>query len=295
MAATFARRIVPVVMLTFMTLALGGCAHLDEMLFPKKKTHRATSVMAYLYPEADYRALTATANISVPATVGIAFVPGGGSLGMSRDTMSPVSEKEKSRLLELVRQRFEQYEFIGRIEPIPTAYLRENGGFDNLRQIGSMFNVDLMVLLSYDQIQFDDPKASSLAYWTVVGLYLFKGETNTTQTLLDAVVIDIKSQNMLFRAPGISDVEGTSTALKQSEAQRQQAVSGFRLAAADLMENLDRQLLTFRDRVKANQEPEVQVTYRQGHSSGGMGGAMGGAGAALALAAVALAWWRRDP
>jgi rhombotail lipoprotein len=282
-------RLLPVSILVLAAATLIGCSHLDTMLFPQKKSHRATSVMKFLYPDGNYQALSTTANISVPANVGIAFVPE----PKGRHGESPVSEREKAKLLELVRQHFQQYDFIGRIEPIPTAYLREMGSFDNLRQAGAMFNVDIMVLLSYDQLQFDDPKRSSLAYWTVVGLYLFKGETNTTQTLLDAVVIDIKSQNMLFRAPGISDLERSSTALKAAEEQREQAAAGFRVATADLVQNLDQQLLGFRERVKANQDPQVRITHRSGGS--GSGGAFGVAGAAMALAAVALAWRRRDP
>lgn len=38
------------------------------------------------------------------------------------------------------------------------------------------------------------------------------GEKNTTQTTLDAVVHDIKSRTMLFRAPGVSQVKGSAAA-----------------------------------------------------------------------------------
>ncbi|MFQ5509732.1 MAG: rhombotarget lipoprotein [Leptospirillia bacterium] len=257
------------------------------MLFHKKQNHKATSVMQFLYPEGNYQALPRTAEIQVPVNVGIAFVPEARS-EKGQDARSPISEKEKARLLELVKANFDQYDFIGKIEPIPSTYLRRGGGFDSLKQAGGMFGVDVMVLLSYDQIQFNDPKISSWAYWTVVGLYVVKGETNSTQTLLDAVVIDIQSKNMLFRAPGTSDIKGDVSPLKQVKLQREQSASGFRVATADLVDNLDQELNAFRERIKSKKETDVQITYREGYS-----GAFGGFGVALALAALAVGRRRR--
>ena len=58
---------------------------------------------------------------------------------------------------------FRQHDFIGNIETIPTAYLRPGGGFDNLDQIATMYGVDIMVLLSYDQVQYTDEGLGELA------------------------------------------------------------------------------------------------------------------------------------
>ena len=279
-------RFLSVLLVPALALMLGGCSHMERMLFTEKKVHHATSVMSYLYPEGDYQVLAATADITVPANVGIAFVPEEpGRTGAA----APLPEKEKARFMETVRQYFSKYEFVGRIEPIPTAYLRPKGGYDNLQQAANLFGVDVVVLLSYDQVQFNDPKTSSFLYWTVVGLYLVKGEQNDTQTLLDAVVIDVKSSRMLFRAPGTSRLEADATALKEEQVRREQSLSGFRIAMGDLMDNLDQELIRFRDEVK--QRDDVRVTHAPGYSGGGAGGA---ALALLAAAVVALAGAARN-
>lgn len=263
-------------------LALPACAGFNNMLMQKEKSQHASSVMAYLYPEGKYERLETTAQIEVPANVGIAFVPEAGS---ARDRAEGLSEKEKQNLMQVVRDRFAQYDFINRIELVPTAYLRQGGSFDNVRQVAGMFDLDVMVLLSYDQIQFNDPKLLSLAYWTVIGLYTVKGQVNDTRTLLDAVVIDVASGRMLFRAPGTSQVEGTATALRQQETQREQSTEGFRLAAADLVENLDGSLAAFRADLTRRQD--VEVVHRSGYTGSG---ALDAGAALLALGAVALAW-----
>ena len=43
-----------------------------------------------------------------------------------------------------------------------------------------MFGIDVIVLLSYDQVQFRDEGLLSLTYWTVVGAYTIPGEKNDT-------------------------------------------------------------------------------------------------------------------
>ncbi|NIQ95366.1 MAG: rhombotarget lipoprotein, partial [Desulfuromonadales bacterium] len=64
---------------------------------------------------------------------------------------------------------FRRHDFIGRIELIPAPYLRPGGSFANLDQIRTMYGVDAMALLSYDQVQYTDEDLLSLTYWTIVG------------------------------------------------------------------------------------------------------------------------------
>jgi rhombotail lipoprotein len=90
-----------------------------------------------------------------------------------------------------------------------------------------MYNVDVVALLSYDQAQFTDEGALSLTYLTIVGAYLVPAEKNDTHTMLDAVVYDIRSRKMLFRAPGTSQIKGHATLMNLSEQRRKDSDAGF--------------------------------------------------------------------
>ncbi|WP_432378810.1 rhombotarget lipoprotein [Duganella sp. P38] len=169
------------------------------------------SIVDYLYPDATTPpALTPTVvKLRPPVKVGIAFVPGSGYGGLS--------EVAKMKLLERVRDSFARHEYIGKIEIIPSQYLKAKGGFNNLEQVARMFDVEVVTLLSYDQVQFNDSNVLSVLYWTIIGAYVVQGEQYDVQTMLDAAVFDVKSRQLLFRAPGTSRVKGSASLSGVSE------------------------------------------------------------------------------
>lgn len=273
-------RFVPMVILL---ATVTGCAGLLE----GKKTHRASSVVEYLYPnKTDAIDKPSIAHLNLPINVGIAFVPG----AAYRYAKEDLDATQKKSLMERIAAGFRQHDFIRNIEMIPTAYLRPGGSFDNLNQIRTMYGIDIMVLLSYDQVQYTDEGLVSLAYWTIVGAYIFKGEKNDTSTMVDAAVYDIASRKMLFRAPGVSQVKGSATFVNQSEELRADSKKGFALAANDLVENLSAELESFQ--VKAKERPdEIRITRSKGYTGGGDLGA----GFAILFLALAsgVAWHGR--
>lgn len=240
-----------------------------------------SSVVDYLYPgQSEPIERPAVPVMSIPIKVAIAFVPDAGSRrdrnfwrellpGMSRAPSGMVlTEKQKTDLMREVSEHFRKYPYVGSIEIIPSAYLTPRGSFANLDQIRTMYGIDAIALLAYDQVQFTDEGAASLLYWTVVGTYVIPAEKNTTQTMMDAVVYDIKSRKMLFRAPGVSQVKGNATPVNLSEELRHDSEQGFQQAAKELVGNLDQQLALFKDKIK--KEPEqYKVVHRPGYSGGG--------------------------
>jgi rhombotail lipoprotein len=108
----------------------------------------------------------------------------------------------------------------------------------------------------------------SLTYWTIVGAYVVPGEKNDTHTMLDAVVYDIKSRKMLFRAPGTSHIKGKATLVNLSEELRANSEEGFNGAAKEMITNLDQQLASFKEKVK-ERPAEYKVVHSQGYSGGG--------------------------
>lgn len=249
---------------------LAGCAS----MFSHPGSRQAGSLVDYLYPDAkEPPALQPTVTqLRPPVRVGIAFVPGSGAA-------TGLPEAEKTRLLERVRASFSQYNYIGSIEIIPGNYLRPRGGFANLDQVASMFNVEVVALLSYDQVRFNDANSLAVLYWTIAGAYLIKGDRYDVQTLVDAAVFDVASRKLLFRAPGTSQVKGDATLVGFSEKTRMAQAEGYRQAVDQLIPQLHTELASFRERIKSDRN--FRVANKDGYKGGG------GFGWIAALAAVA--------
>jgi rhombotail lipoprotein len=250
--------------------SLIGCAE----FYGKRQSRYTSSVVKYLYSGKEVVEVPTIPHLSVPLYVGVAFVPESGR-GLSTNRLS---EKEKMDLMVRISSKFRKLPFVKDIELIPSAYLQHGGGFTNLDQIKTMYGIDVIALLSYDQVQHTDEGMLSLSYWTIVGAYIIKGEKNDTSTMIDAAVYDIPSRKMLFRAPGISHIEASSTLVNLSEQLRVDSSDGFRLAADDLVVNLQGELNRFKDKVK-----EMPETYAVEHKPGYTGGGSLGGGFALVL------------
>ncbi len=231
--------------------------------------HRASSVVSFLYPKQNPYITPGIPTLKLPLRVGIAFVP---------DTESPrnhyarnqpiLSEARKQELMKSVAADFKALPFVKGIEFIPTTYLRPEGGFENLDQLKSMFDLDVVVLLGFDQRQNSSSNEWSFTYWTIVGLYTVQAERNQTHTLIDATVYDIASRKLLFRAPGISAVRENSAPLFTEEQLRLDAESGYNQAAVDLSKNLKTELESFKTRIKEAPE-EIKIEHRPGYTGGG--------------------------
>lgn len=172
-------------LLIFILLALiAACAG--------QQSRARSSVVDYLYPaKSDVSVQPSTPVLMLPLKVGIAFVPEqttqrrGGSLWADGSGRVALTEGKKSELLNRVAEHFNKYEFVSDIEVIPSAYLTSGGSFANLDQIRTMYGVDVIALVSYDQVQFTDEGFLSLTYWTLVGAYVVSGEKNDTSTMMD--------------------------------------------------------------------------------------------------------------
>lgn len=233
----------------------------------------ASSAMEYLYPKHSTTQVDAPTVpvLSLPLRVGVAFVPEHGN--RSGGTFVPwdndhFTEKQKMDLMKKVSDDFKKYPFVQSIQLIPSAYLTPKGGFENLDQLRQMFSVDVIALLSYDQVQFTDEGFFSFAYVTVVGAWVVEGEKNDTKTMMDTVVYDIASRKLLFRAPGISQIKASATPVNLNQELREDSEKGFQQAATNMVGNLQVELAQFKDRVKSSPE-EFKVVAKPGYSGAG--------------------------
>ena len=249
------KRIIPIAVLVALTGV--GCA----TWYTNKTVHRAC-VVDYLFPNKKAPAVKPTIpTLELPLQVGVAFVP----LPESRRyEEADLTEKQRVALMEQIAAQFKKQPFIKSVNPIPSAYLSPGGSFENLDQICRMFDVDVMVLLSYDQVQFTDEDLAAFSYWTIVGAAVIEGERNDTHTMLDAVVYHVPSRKMLFRAPGTSRVRDSATPVNQRVELRRDSQCGFEGAATNLIVNLQEQLVAFKDKVK-NTPEEYKVAAKPGY------------------------------
>lgn len=238
-----------------LALLLGGCATLFDGGSQRRGV--SSSVVDYLYPRGEaFKPADggATPQVRLPARVGLMFVP-------SRNDPMGVSSAEQSALLEKVRATFKEQPFIERIEVIPGQYLRPGGGFDNLEQVARMHGVDLVALVSYDQIVRTDQNAASLLYWTLVGAYTIRGNKNQVSTFIDTSVFDVATRTLLFRAPGTDQRDAGSTAVRVDEVQGRLAGESFAAAMAQMTGNLDTAIADFA--VRAREEGQVKLVDRR--------------------------------
>ena len=233
-------------------MLLGACAS-------GARAHRSSSVVKYLYPEKQARAEASKPHLRVPLAVGIAFVPE--EAGAPTDG-GALPEAARFDAMRRVASRFRDRPFVRRIEIIPSAYLTPRGSFTNLDELRAMFDVDVIALLSYDQIQFSHESKLSLTYLTIAGAYLVEGERNETRTMVDAAVIDVASRRLLFRAPGVSRVRTSATPVEVERELRKDAERGLQLATDDMVKQLDAALELFTQHVK-ERPTEFRVEQRQ--------------------------------
>lgn len=251
-----------------MTTLLTGCTSFWSMSGGSgTRAGVSSSLVDYLYPKGevppDYS--DTIPHLRLPLRVGIAFVPGS-------HRSNSFSEATKMQLLENVKQGFVDREYIEHIEVIPDTYLQSSKGIEGMQQVARLYGVDVMALVSYDQISVTEDKAASLLYWTIVGAYIVSGTSNEVQTFVDTAVFDVNTARLLFRAPGVNKTEDRSTAIDSNVSLRKGGERSFTTAMQKMTVNLDAELDRFRERAMDN--PEVARVEWKPSSGGGAFGSV---------------------
>lgn len=249
-----------------------GCALLGESLCAphcESRTHNSSSLVTFLYPNGNEPPpADSTPELHLPLRVGLAFLPSGGPA-------AALDAAHQQELLERIRQRFNQRSFVREIVVIPDYYLRGNRGFEGLQGVQRLYNIDLMALVSYDQVTHEENNNWSLGYLTIVGAYLLKGNSHDLATLVDLAVVDPTTRSLVIRAGGVDTRQGSSTLIDEARESREAASAAFSAATDQMIANFDAALTQFESDVRAGRA-NVRVVHKDG---GPRGGATGGAGA----------------
>jgi rhombotail lipoprotein len=225
----------------------------------------SSSLVDYLYPDGqeppDFE--QTIPYLELPLRVGIAFVPSQAGYGT-------ISEATKMQLLAKVKAEFIDREYISHIEVIPDTYLRSSSGVIGMQQVARLYDVDIMALVSYDQVAVSEENPTGLLYWTIVGAYLIKATSNEVQTFVDTAVFDVDTARLLFRAPGAHTMSDRSTLVEAGEVVRKAKDESITVAMEQMTGNLAVELDRFQARVK--EDPGVANTeWKPGYGGGALG------------------------
>ena len=248
---------IPSLLVLIAVAIIGGCTTPGNA----RETKQSASIVDYLYPSAADapKMEPGIALLRPPVRVGLAFAPADAKA-------RSLPEAEKMKLLERTKAAFASQPYVGAIEIIPTQYLRAGGGFENLQQAARLFNVDIVALVSYDQVHFTDTNSLAFLYWTIVGAYVVNGNEFDIKTLLDISVFDVASRKLLFRAPGTSQINGGSNWASYSERARTAQIEGYQKAVDQLIPQLTTEIESFRERLKA--AADIRLEPKAGYKVG---------------------------
>jgi rhombotail lipoprotein len=260
------KRLYVVLMMLLVSAALGGCA-VPPYCAPYcgGGHHSSSSLVSFLYgdgkvPPPD----NSVPELRLPLRVGLAFLPPAGSAGAGPDPAL------KEQLLERVRAHFSDRKFVSEIIPIPDYYLSTQHGFAGLEAVQRLYSADVLALISYDQVMHTDLNEWSLGYYTILGMYVIKGNRYDYSTLIDLAVIDPASRSLILRAGGIDTRHGNATLIAAGQQARAGSAAGFSAAADQMMVHFDSALADFEQQVRAG-HANVHVVHKNGSGGGALG------------------------
>ncbi len=257
---------------------VSGCANLGCMPNCSSHSRNSSSLAEFLYPRGSAPPQqNAIPQLRIPLRVGLAFLPSNTVGYTGGDATGGLDAAHQEALLERIRQRFSSRKFVAEIVVIPDYYLRGHSGFEGLEGVQRLYGVDLMALVSYDQVVHTDENNWSLGYLTIVGAYVLKGSRHDVSTLVDLAVVDPVSRSLVLRAGGTSTSHGNTTWIDAPRDTRSAATDGYSTATDQMIEHFDTALTKFESDVRSGNAP-VQVVRktdagRPGPRSGG-GGAL---------------------
>jgi rhombotail lipoprotein len=263
---------------------LSGCEIINHAFCTNNcqaQTHNSSSLVSFLYPNGEAPPVDdSVPQLRVPLRVGLAFLPSKASYGAA-----PLDAAQKEALLEKIRQRFSNRKFISELVVVPDYYLDASKGMTGLEGVQRLYGVDLMALVSYDQVTHRDDNKLSLGYLTIVGAYVLRGTSHETATLVDLAVVDPVTRSLVLRAGGTDQRDDKSTLVDVERDTRKASRAGFDAATDQMISHFDAALTAFEANVR-NGNAHVNVVKRNGTAGMG-GGAVGGWEVVLLLMLVA--------
>jgi rhombotail lipoprotein len=249
------------IILLICVISLSSCALFGEY---RERHVQSTSLVGFLYPKGKVPLIDKPNPVlNLPLKVGLAFIP-------DNSNQTTITLATKNELLENVKRAFSGRQYVDEIIIIPEIYLQGVGGYDTLEQVNNLYQLDVIALVSYDQIVNGRDNLLSLSYLTIVGAYILPGSGYDVSTMIDLAVIDVPSRSILFRSAGTNLLDKNLVpGAYANQAYLKKQNKGFTLAMQQMQANLYLELDKFEKRLrKRDPQDKIQVRHRQGYSGG---------------------------
>lgn len=242
--------------LILLSFLLSSCSMLGHQQVRHSKT---TSLVGFLYPDGKIPNDLSSPVLRLPLRIGLAYIPENGR-------NNHIEPAVKLQLLNNIKQQFEGLRYVQSIEIIPQMYVSGGRKSNQLQQIQQLYQLDVMALVSYDQIVNRKENLLAVTYLTIVGNYIFPGSHFKVSTLLDMALIDLKTKRLLFRAAGSHGSKGATAEAYTRHQYDQHQNNGFVVAMNQLTVNLSHELQAFEQRLRAKDpNDDIKVEAKKGY------------------------------
>lgn len=247
-----------IIFVTICMLLAAGCACAGTV----QTEQRESNLAAYLFGGTQPSSPAQKVPLTLPARVGVAFVPGD-------PATAPIPETTRKEVMDSVRAELARHtKYVASTQAIPSSYLRPKGGISDLEQVARQFEVDVIVLLAANQFQRNE--RNSLAAFldlTVIGYFALPGTTVDTATVLEAAVYHVPSRALIFRADGAAETSSLATGYGTEGRKQRDAVTSISGASKKLVTSIAEALLKFEKFDVANAEeirPQAEAPEQKG-------------------------------
>lgn len=207
----------------FLTLLLSGC-----VLSPRSAS--SVRLEDILLPVKDSLVATDKKPLTFPATVAILMVPQGNRVMVPDTTMRIAAEALKKELVKNTR-------YVSGVTIVSQSDLRSKV---TLQTLHDLYGADVVVLVTHQQdrrmIQSGFAQFTNI---TIVTAYLVPTVKVTTTSAVDAKIIHIPSNAVIFRSSGFNErVSWMTPAVAEQSNADEESIKGFLSAIDDLGHNI---------------------------------------------------------
>jgi rhombotail lipoprotein len=211
---------------------LTSCAH-NRM----SKSSSSVPLSTFMEPVTESRHILNKAPLTFPATVAVLFVPSkNNNDAIPYTALYQASEKFKQQLLNNPK-------YISSVTIVQAEDTKNRISLDDIRR---SYAADIVVILSYQQDQRNlQSGAAALVDATILGAFVFPGVETKTITLVDAKVIHIPNQVLIFRKSAADERSKYSTSYGVDYSVKEESINGLLAAATDVGNSLAKTLVKF--------------------------------------------------
>lgn len=205
---------------------IGGCAADVH----RTRVTGTAPIFSYLSLKDSTIGATPTEPLRFPTRVAIVYAPPMSTKPLTEQvpqtTLHAAAESLKAKLL-------------ARSAYVKSVVIGHTGETLSLEQIRNMYGCDIVVILSYSQLQSAERGGISKALdITLVGGHLYPGVTITTETGIEATVVHTPTQYILFTESGSNSRKSYSTPGGVNTTAGNEARKGFTAAIDDLADRM---------------------------------------------------------